>query len=145
MLITHMCSSYCHTLSLPSQFSYVFGSFTTVSPPPFSDWNLCLALSFLPYAHYIFRTTRMCIIQQLLLDSSTSLFIYIRLIILKVTIKFQDFSGFPGPVRSLHLCYGIILDQVAFIHWFLGCRTTVFLKVVAGKYNPVCTLPKSKT
>ena len=89
---------------------FTHNSVFSLPPTLCSDWNLCLALSFLPYAHYIFRTTRMCTIQQLLLDSSTSLCIYIRLIILKVTIKFQDFSGFPGPVRSLHLCYGIILD-----------------------------------
>ena len=46
------------------------------SPTPLcSDWNLCLAHSIIPYAHYIFSTTRTYIKQIIILF----LYIYIYL------------------------------------------------------------------
>ena len=58
-------------------------------PTPFlcSDWNLCVARSIIPYAHYIFSTTRT----------------YIKQIIILFIYNYSIFT-------INHLSHGIILD-----------------------------------
>ena len=48
--------------------------------PLSSDWNLCLAHSIIPYAHYIFSTTRTYIKQIIIL------FLYIYISISKINV-----------------------------------------------------------
>ena len=92
---------------------------TPPTPPPHlcSAWNLCLARSIIPYAHYIFSTTRTYIKQIIIL------FLYIYICIFQSFILWY----YPRSHSSIR---------------FLGCETTVLLpnKSSGSEVQPLATL-----
>ena len=82
---------------------FIHNSVFSLPPPlpPFlcSYWNLCVARSIIPYAHYIFSTTRT----------------YIKQIIILFLYNYSIF-------KINHLSHGIILDQVSFLRQVPGMQ-----------------------
>ena len=133
MLIIHMGTSLCRTLSFPSQFSQGLGSFTTAffpSHPPFSF----LTGTFVQLCnfHVLHLMVTIYLAQPEFIPRRPFLFLCMLMYL----------------YNGNHLYYGITLDQVAFLHLVLGCGTTVFLSIkkkCQGSATPCCTLPYSKT
>ena len=128
MLIIHMGTSLCRTLSFPSQFSQGLGSFTTAffpSYPPFS-FRTGTFVQLCNHFHVVYLMVTIYLAQPEIIPKRSFLFLCILMYL----------------YNSNHLYYGITLDQVAFLHQVLGCGTTVFLSIKKSdrEVQPLATL-----
>ena len=117
LFLTYTVLSQAVLLELRFIHNSVFFPLPTPSPHLCSAWNLCLVRSIIPYAHYIFSTTRTYIKQIIIL------FLYIYICIFQSFILWY----YPRSHSSIR---------------FLGCETTVLLpnKSSGSEVQPLATL-----